>query len=171
MSASAKPPKSKMSKIRFSDLLYNDFVSEDMLLEALNPKRRPYTREMAARHPSATPAVIMKALKDGDSLVVEAALENKNIDEDLLAQIIQPLMDGLPHWSGDDHEKSTLVERMDRNHKITLIQTALLNPCASPRIIADALFHHAEEIRSSAARHPNLNNPVFVLSVKAKMCG
>jgi hypothetical protein len=33
------------------------------------------------------------------------------------------------------------------------------------------MFHHAEEIRESAAKHPNLNNPVFVLSVKAKICG
>lgn len=152
-------------------LINNDVASEEVLLEALSPNRRSWTRERAASHPCATPSVIMKALSDPDSTVVEAALANNTINEDLLSKIIQPLMDDIAYWVPDDESSFDLMARLDRNHKIYLARAALSHPNVSPQIIAEAMFHHAEEIRESAAKHPNLNNPVFVLSVKAKICG
>jgi len=166
----ASHPRPKPSKPRINVLIDNDVVSEETLLEALAVTRRSWTRERAASHPCATPAVIMKALKDPDSTVVEAALANKAINEDLLSKIIQPLMNDIAHWVPDDERSFDLMARLDRNHKIYLAQAALSHPNVSPRIIAEAMFHHAEEIRTSAAKHPNLSNPMFVLSVKAKMC-
>lgn len=76
-----------------SKILIESVVSEDMLMEALKPTRRSWTRITAASHECATPAVLEKSLCDCDERVALAALGNKNTPEDLLFSILNSILE------------------------------------------------------------------------------
>jgi len=161
--------KTSKSKPNITVLIDREIASEEILLEALNPKRRSRTRERAASHPCATSAVILKASKDADFMVVQAALENNNADVNILSSILRPILDRVrPHYSTDE---SLSCDYFERNCQIRIAECVFAHPNAAPWMFAEAMFHCDSDIRMLAARSRHLDNPMFALSVKAKMCG
>lgn len=156
---------------RLSEALSRDNVSEEVLLEALDSKRKLRTRERAAGHPSATYNVLLKALDDPDYMVSSAALTNSNASAELLDHALKSMLGNSPRDYSNDVSSHGFSWRDDAIYDSDKVRIILMHKNASARMIADALMHPLVSVRTAAATNHNLSNPLFALSVRAAMCG